>query len=339
MSRLKVSGQRLFLVTVHGSRFTALMELVIGSRGSKLALWQSEWVKARLEALDPKVSVRVEVIKTSGDVMRDVPLSAIGGQGAFTKEIELALLDRRVDIAVHSLKDLPTVIPEGLSIAATPEREDPRDALVLRASTDASNASLRNLPPGAVVGTSSLRRIAQLKHLRPNIQIKDLRGNVDTRLRKLDAGEFDAVILASAGLRRLGFAARIGAAIETDEMLPAVSQGALGVETRTDDAQTNALVSRLDHAPTRAAVLAERALLRSLGGGCQIPIAAHATLEGERLRLDGLVASLDGGEVMRDRFEGDARDAAAVGEALAVRMLGRGAATILAGMPTQIRES
>src|SRR5947209_9956960 len=201
MRHVTAQGFRPTAFSCHGSRFTALMELVIGSRGSKLAVWQSEWVKARLEALDPKVSVRVEVIKTSGDVMRDVPLSAIGGQGAFTKEIELALLDRRVDIAVHSLKDLPTVIPEGLSIAATPEREDPRDALVLRASTDASNASLRNLPPGAVVGTSSLRRIAQLKHLRPDIQIKDLRGNVDTRLRKLDAGEFDAVKIGRASCR------------------------------------------------------------------------------------------------------------------------------------------
>jgi len=313
------------------------MELIIGSRGSKLALWQSEWVKARLEALDPEASVRIEIFKTSGDVMRDVPLASIGGQGAFTKELELALLDRRVDVAVHSLKDLPTVVPEGLSITATPEREDPRDALVLRAGADALNASLRNLGQGAVVGTSSLRRIAQLRHLRPDIQIKDLRGNVDTRLRKLDAGEFDAVILASAGLRRLGFARRISAAIETEEMLPAVSQGALGIETRAEDEETNALVSCLDHAPTRAAVLAERALLRSLGGGCQVPIAAHATIEGKRLRLDGLVASLDGSQVMRDSNEGDAAQAEAVGEALAARMLERGAASLLDEMPTQTR--
>jgi hydroxymethylbilane synthase len=312
------------------------MNLTIGSRGSKLALWQSEWVKARLQALDPEASVRIEVFKTSGDVMRDVPLASIGGQGAFTKELELALLDRRVHIAVHSLKDLPTVVPEGLAITATPEREDPRDALVLRAGADASNASLRSLSQGAVVGTSSLRRIAQLKHLRPDVEIKDLRGNVDTRLRKLDAGEFDAVILASAGLRRLGFAARISAPIETEEMLPAVSQGALGIETRADDSETNALVSRLDHAPTRAAVLAERALLRSLGGGCQVPIAAHATLDGARLRLDGLVASLDGGEVLRDSIEGEASDASAVGEALAARMLESGAASLLAEMPTQV---
>src|ERR671932_2959689 len=309
------------------------MNLVIGSRGSKLALWQSEWVKARLEALDPSVKVRIEIFKTQGDVRTDVPLSTIGGQGAFTKELEVALLDRRVDVAVHSLKALPTVVPVGLAITATPEREDARDALVLRADADARGASLKSLAAGAVVGTSSLRRVAQLKHLRPDARVKDLRGNVDTRLRKLDSGEFDAVVLASAGLRRLGFADRISAAIETDEMLPAVSQGALGLETRADDAETLALVSRLDHAPTRSAVLAERALLRSLGGGCQVPIAAHATLDGGRLRLEGLVASLDGAEVIRDSFEGDASDAASVGEALAALMLGRGAGSLLADTP------
>jgi len=311
------------------------MNLVIGSRGSKLALWQSEWVKARLEALDPSASVRIEIFKTSGDVMRDVPLASIGGQGAFTKELELALLDRRVDIAAHSLKDLPTIIPEGLAITATPEREDPRDALVLRADADAHDASLKNLSEGALVGTSSLRRIAQLKHLRPDVRIKDLRGNVDTRLRKLDSGEFDAVILASAGLRRLGFGERISAPIEIEEMLPAVSQGALGLETRSDDTETNAFVSRLDDKETRAAILAERALLRSLGGGCQVPIAAHATVGEGRLRLDGLVASLDGARVLRDSIEGDASDAAAVGEALAARMIERGAASLLAEVPEQ----
>ncbi|HEX8355720.1 MAG TPA: hydroxymethylbilane synthase, partial [Pyrinomonadaceae bacterium] len=286
-----------------------MREIVIGSRGSKLALWQSEWVKARLEALDPGVSVRIEIFKTTGDVKFDAPLSTIGGQGAFTKELEVALLDRRVDVAVHSLKDLPTVTPEGLAITATPEREDPRDALVLRAGAASGNASLKNLAAGAVVGTSSLRRVAQLKHLRPDVQIKDLRGNVDTRLRKLDSGDYDALILASAGLRRLGLGGRISAAIEPIEMLPAVGQGALGVETRADDAGTNALVSRLDDPRTRAAVLAERALLRSLGGGCQVPIAAHATFEGERFCLYGLVAALDGAEVLRDRAEGDAADA------------------------------
>ena len=313
-----------------------MREIIIGSRGSKLALWQSEWVKARLEALDPGVEVRIEIIKTMGDVRTDVPLSTIGGQGAFTKELEVALLDRRVDVAVHSLKDLPTVTPEGLAITATPEREDPRDALVLPAGPAARANSLRALAEGAVVGTSSLRRIAQLKHLRPDVRIKDLRGNVDTRLRKLDEGEYDALILASAGLRRLGFGGRISAAVAQEEMLSAVGQGSLGVETRSDDAVTNALVSRLDDPRTRAAVTAERALLRSLGGGCQVPIAAHATVEGGRLRIDGLVAALDGSQVLRDGLEGDATDARRVGEELAVRLLGRGAGELLKESNAQV---
>ncbi|HEX8719103.1 MAG TPA: hydroxymethylbilane synthase, partial [Pyrinomonadaceae bacterium] len=283
--------------------------------------------------LEPGVSVRIEIFKTTGDVRLDVPLSAIGGQGAFTKELEVALLDGRVDVAVHSLKDLPTVTPDGLAITATPEREDPRDALVLRAGSVGEGASLDNLAPGAVVGTSSLRRIAQLKHLRPDVRIKDLRGNVDTRLRKLDEGEYDALILASAGLRRLGLGARVSAAIPPDVMLPAVGQGSLGIETRADDRETNALVSRLDDRRTRAAVLAERALLRSLGGGCQVPIAAHATVSDGRLSLDGLVATLDGAEVLRDRLEGDAAEPDRLGEALAARLVERGASRLLDGLP------
>jgi hydroxymethylbilane synthase len=313
------------------------MEIIIGSRGSKLALWQSEWVKSRLEALDAGLRVRIEIIKTSGDIMRDVPLSIIGGQGAFTKELEVALLDRRIDVAVHSLKDLPTILPDRLSITATPEREDPRDALILRADTEARGASIKSLIEGAVVGTSSLRRIAQLKHLRPDVRVKDLRGNVDTRLRKLDEGEYDALILASAGLRRLGLGARISAAISAAEMLPAVGQGSLGIETRDDDEETNAFVSRLDDPRTRAAVLAERALLRSLGGGCQVPIAAHAEVVGDRLSLDGLVASLDGAHVIRDTLEGRLSEAAALGDALAARLLERGAGTLLAEMPAPLK--
>ena len=286
---------------------------------------------ARLEEAGGRA--RVEVFKTKGDVMRDVPLATIGGQGAFTKELEVALLDGRIDVAVHSLKDLPTVNPEGLSITATPAREDARDALVLRSDADGNGASIAKLPAGAVVGTSSLRRIAQLKHLRPDVQVKDLRGNVDTRLRKLDSGEYDAVILASAGLRRLGLDDRISAAIETDVMLPAVSQGSLGVQTRADDSETNALVSRLDDAATRAAVVAERALLRKLGGGCQVPIAAHAVVRGGELRLDGLVASLDGSRVIRDTTTTSASDAERAGEALSALLLERGAGELLSGMP------
>jgi hydroxymethylbilane synthase len=304
------------------------MEFIIGSRGSKLALWQANWVRERLEALDPSAELRVEVIKTTGDVKGDVPLAVIGGQGAFTKELEQALLDRRIDIAVHSLKDLPTVIPEGLAIAAVTEREDPRDALVLREGEGAGVASLRDVPKGATVGTSSQRRVAQLKHLRPDVVLKDVRGNVDTRLRKLDAGWYDALILASAGLRRLDLAHRISAALGVEEMLPAVGQGALGVETR-DDGEAARLVAWLDHWPTRVACMAERALLRRLGGGCQVPIAAHGTvLEGGVLRLEGLVAALDGAEVIRDSIEADA-EPDQLGEALAARLLERGAASLL----------
>jgi hydroxymethylbilane synthase len=326
--------------TIYRLPFTAfgMKEIIIGSRGSKLALWQSEWVKARLEALDPGVKVRIEIFKTQGDVRTDVPLSTIGGQGAFTKELEVALLDRRVDVAVHSLKDLPTFTPEGLSITATPEREDPRDALVLRAGSQSRVSSLKGLAEGAVVGTSSLRRIAQLKHLRPDVRIKDLRGNVDTRLRKLDEGEYDALILASAGLRRLGLGERISAAIKQDEMLSAVGQGSLGVETRSDDGETNALVARLDDPRTRAAVQAERALLRSLGGGCQVPIAAHATVEGGRLKLDGLVATLDGTQVLRESLDGDAGHAARIGEELAAGLLERGAGELLKDTPAEVAE-
>ncbi|HEX8160559.1 MAG TPA: hydroxymethylbilane synthase [Pyrinomonadaceae bacterium] len=301
---------------------------IIGSRGSRLALWQAEWVKATLEASRPGVRVRVEIIKTSGDVMRDAPLSVIGGKGVFTKEIEEALLAEKIDIAVHSLKDLPTTLPEGLTIAAVTEREDPRDALVLRAGADGAGASIKSLRAGAVVGTSSPRRQAQLRHLRPDVELKDLRGNVDTRLRKLDAGWYDAIILASAGLRRLGFTERISASIDPSEMLPAVGQGALGIETRADDGATNELVALLEHAPTRAACTAERALLFSLGGGCQVPIAAHATVAGARLGLEALVAGAS--RVIRDAVEDDAAHAARAGGLLAARLREQGADDLLA---------
>ncbi len=301
----------------------------IGSRGSRLALWQAEWVRTRLGELRPGVEVRVEIYKTTGDIHRDVPLAVIGGKGAFTKELEEALLDARIDIAVHSLKDLPTTLPDGLTIAAVPEREDPRDALVLPRGSVIEVSSLTSLPAGAIVGTSSLRRQAQLRHLRPDVSIADVRGNVDTRLRKLDAGGFDALILAAAGLRRLGFDARIDAAIESIEMLSAVGQGALGVETREDDAATREIVSLLEHAPTRAACTAERALLAALGGGCQVPIAAHGTIERGRIKLEGLVAALDGSRVIRDSLDGDATEAERAGQTLAARLREQGADELL----------
>jgi hydroxymethylbilane synthase len=306
--------------------------LVIGSRGSKLALWQSEWVRARLGALYPQLVVTIEIIKTSGDVLKDAPLSLIGGKGVFTKELEEALLDRRIDLAVHSLKDLPTVLPDNLTIAVITEREDTRDALVLRAGFSLAAPSLGNLPEGSIVGTSSLRRLAQLKHLRTDLGIKDLRGNVDTRLRKLDAGDYDAVILAAAGLRRLGLAERISAPIPTAEMLPAVGQGALAIETRMDDSAALQLLAPLEHMPTRLACTAERSLLRSLGGGCQLPIAAHAVVEENHLRIEGLVAGLSGDVVIRESLEGAAAEAAELGETLGRRLLKRGADSLLSGL-------
>ena len=307
-------------------------QLVIGSRGSKLALWQAEFVRSRLAASSPGLGVRVEVVKTSGDVLHDAPLSVIGGQGAFTKELEHALLDGRIDLAVHSLKDLPTVIPDGLTLAAVAAREDPRDALVLPARVPRGDViSVRGLPPGAVVGTSSPRRRAQLKHLRPDLVLKDLRGNIDTRLRKLDSGEFDALVLAAAGLRRLGLSERIDASIATDELLPAVGQGALGLEARADDERTIRLAAQLDHPPTRAACAAERALLRQFGAGCQVPIAAHATVLGHGLWLEGLVADASGGVVLKESVEGNAGEAEVLGERLGLKLQARGASLLLSG--------
>jgi len=295
--------------------------LVIGSRGSKLALWQAEQARERLQLLNPGIEINILIIKTTGDVKSD-PLSVIGGKGVFTKELEDALLDGRIDIAVHSLKDLPTILPGALSISAICEREDARDALVLPAGLWGSLATLRE---GAVVGTSSQRRLAQLKALRRDVTVRDLRGNVDTRIRKLDEGQYDAVILASAGLLRLGLKDRISARIPIVEMLPAVGQGAIGIETRSDDEFTVQTTSKLDHHETRVACLAERAFLRGLGGGCQLPIAAHATIDRDVLTLDGLVAKPDGSEIWRDSLSGTLDSAEQLGSILATRLIDRGA--------------
>ena len=302
--------------------------LVIGSRGSKLALWQAEQARQRLLDLNPQIDVRIEIIKTTGDVKTD-PLSVIGGKGVFTKELEDALLDGRIDLAVHSLKDLPTILPDGLSISAICEREDARDALVLRCGFEVEPASLAGLPKGAVVGTSSQRRLSQLKGQRGDVVVTDLRGNVDTRIRKLDEGQYDAVILATAGLVRLGLQERISARISVAEMLPAVGQGAVAIETRSDNEFAVGATRKLDHEETRLCCVAERSFLRSLGGGCQFPIAAHAIVDRDSLKLDGLVAKPDGSQILRDSSSGPLSDPETLGSQLADRLLQQGAAALL----------
>ncbi|HEY8461508.1 MAG TPA: hydroxymethylbilane synthase, partial [Blastocatellia bacterium] len=308
--------------------------LIIGSRGSKLALWQSNWVKDRLEEVYEGLVVNIEVIKTTGDKITDASLAQIGGKGVFTKEIEEALLDRRIDLAVHSLKDLPTTLPEGLHIAAVTEREDVRDALVVGEDLRKYIInSIEDLPRNARVGTSSLRRASQLRHARPDLEILDLRGNVDTRLRKLHEGEYDAIILASAGLKRLGFEHSIAAYLSTMEMLTAVGQGALAIETRVDDQRVNMLLEVLNHQPTRYATEAERAVLRGLGGGCAVPIAAYAQFKknrvSQRLVVEALVADVEGRNLIRRQIAGQAQDAEELGSKLAEMLIEAGARDLL----------
>lgn len=302
--------------------------LVIGSRGSKLALWQAEQAKAQLLELHPEIEIRIEIIKTTGDVKTD-PLSVIGGKGVFTKELEDALLDGRIDFAVHSLKDLPTLLPDGLAISAICKRDDPRDALVVRDELTTRAGSILNLPEQAVVGTSSQRRVAQLKSLRSDVVVKDVRGNVDTRIRKLDEGQYDVLILASAGLRRLELQDRINATISTEEMVPAVGQGAIAIETRADDQFVIETTGELNHEETRLCCLAERAFLRSLGGGCQFPIAAHAIIENDQMKLVGLVALPDGSKILRDQLSGPPVNADEIGSSLAAHLIERGANSLL----------
>ncbi|MFN2493189.1 MAG: hydroxymethylbilane synthase [Pyrinomonadaceae bacterium] len=302
--------------------------IVIGSRGSKLALTQANLVKAQLATLYPTLQVRIEIIRTSGDVKTD-PLSVIGGKGVFTKELEEALLDRRIDLAVHSLKDLLTINPEGLTISAICEREDARDALVIRGDLLKFFSSLSTLPKDSIIGTSSTRRVAQLRHIRDELIVKDIRGNVDTRLKKLDSGEYHAVILAAAGLRRLGLEERISVLLRPQQMLPAPGQGALAIQTRADDSETISCATPLNHRATRQACEAERAFLRALGGGCQLPIAAYASVHENHLNLEGLVADPDGNQVLRDRISGSPDKAEQLGSALANRLLQRGANQLL----------
>ncbi len=299
-------------------------QLTIGSRGSKLALFQANWVKSQLEAAHSDLQVVIEIIKTSGDVFLDAPLSQIGGKGLFTKEIEDALLDGRIDLAVHSLKDLPTVLPSGLSLAAVSRREDARDAFLSN-----EHRSLGALPQGARVGTSSLRRQSQLLRLRSDLEVANLRGNLDTRIRKLDEKQYDAILLACAGLDRLGYQHRIAERLSVQQLCPAVGQGALGIETRETDAVTRSRLQWLHHPPTHSAVTAERAFLRRLGGGCQVPIAGHAWIEESRLEMLGVVASTDGRQLFRDQASAPVEQAAELGSQLAERLLAGGASDIL----------
>lgn len=285
---------------------------------------QSKSVKATLQALHPDLRIELQVIKTIGDKILDVPLAKVGGKGLFVKEIEDALLDRSVDLAVHSMKDVPSELPTGLLIGAIPQREDPRDVLVSR-----HGAGLAELPPEAVVGTSSLRRAAQLKRLRPDLEIQNLRGNLDTRLRKVRDGAYEAIVLAAAGLHRMGWEEHITAYFDPAEFLPAVGQGAIGIEIRSDDESLHQLLRDLHHPATALAVKAERSFLQELEGGCQVPIGGYARIMGESVELTGLVCSLDGREMHRITRTARLEMAASLGRDLAREILEAGAGRIL----------
>jgi len=318
----------------------------IGTRGSELALWQARHVAARLGAMPDAPPTELVTVRTEGDLLTDVPLSQVTGKAFFTREIEEALLAGEIDLAVHSLKDLATALPPGLALGAVLARDDPRDALVVRAElreelrqelrdelgSSARPVDLDALPPGARVGTSSLRRQALLARWRPDLEPVDLRGNVPTRLRRLDEGRFDAVVLAAAGLARLGLEARIDSYLPPERFPPAVGQGALAIQARADDEETLRRVAQLDDPPSGAATTAERALLARLEGGCQIPVGALAEVKGDRLTLAAMVCALDGSRAIDGHQEGDVADAAAVGAALAEELLARGAGEIIAAL-------
>lgn len=295
----------------------------IATRGSQLALWQSNWVAGELRKLD--ATVELVEITTSGDVHQSGPIAAVGQQGVFTKEVQAAVLNKSADVAVHSLKDLPTDQVDGLTLGAVPERENVADALI-----SGERIALADLPIGARIGTGSLRRQAQLKSIRPDLEVVGIRGNVDTRLRKLDDGEYDAIVLAAAGLRRLGWDERITELLQPPLMLPAVGQGALGIECRTDDEATRSLLSHLDDSATRQSVIAERSMLALLHGGCSAPVGAWGRVVDDRLQLDGLVASLDGKQVFKATASGPSSDAWSLGEQVAAELISLGAAKVIA---------
>jgi len=296
----------------------------IGTRGSALALWQATWIKNRLEDRYPEITLELIKIKTKGDKISDVPLSKIGGKGLFVKEIEQALMDGRIDMAVHSMKDVPTEVPHGLYIGIIPKRDDPRDVLIAK-----RGGTFRTIKRGAKIGTSSLRRKAQLLYLRKDLQVVPLRGNLDTRIRKLDKEDLDAIIVASAGVRRMELQEKVSEYLSPGIMLPAIGQGALGIELRQGDEKMYNLVAFLDHHRTRLSIEAERSFLKRLGGGCQVPIAALGILEDKRLKLQGLVADTEGKQIIKDQIEGEPSNAQELGRKLAERLLRKGAQKIL----------
>ncbi|BAY42682.1 porphobilinogen deaminase [Scytonema sp. HK-05] len=307
----------------------------IGSRKSQLALVQTYWVQEQLQKSFPEMSFEVHTMSTHGDKILDVALAKIGDKGLFTKELEVGMLNQEIDFAVHSLKDLPTRLPEGLVLAAITERENPADALVLHEKH--KGKQIDTLPEGAVIGTSSLRRLAQLRHHFPHLQFKDVRGNLNTRMAKLDAGEYDALILAVAGLQRLGMGDRVHQILPKEISLHAVGQGALGIECRADDAELLSLLKAIEHPETRDRCLAERSFLRELEGGCQVPIGVNTEINGDNLTLTGIVASVDGQKLAKDTVTGAAQDAEQLGKELAQILRKQGAQEILDEIFTQIQ--
>lgn len=301
--------------------------LRIGSRGSELAMWQAKWVQRVLTERFPGLQVEITIIKTKGDKVLDSPLSRIGDKGLFTREIESALLACEIDLAVHSLKDLPTQLPDGLSLGAICEREDVRDVFIPHSKNPSKQ--LLNQSHGALIATGSLRRKSQLLNMRPDFQIIDIRGNLNTRLKKLDESSWAGMILARAGVVRLGWVEKIGDVLDPHMMLPAVGQGALGIEVREDDTRVKSYIAVLHHAPTASATLAERSLLRRLEGGCQIPIGVHGRIENGRLVLDAIVGSLDGKRAVRGRMDGNSTESELIGAKLAEQLLQNGAEEIL----------
>ncbi|MFB2918344.1 MULTISPECIES: hydroxymethylbilane synthase [Aerosakkonema] len=308
----------------------------IGSRKSQLALVQTYWVQEQLQKHFPDITFEVHTMSTQGDKILDVALAKIGDKGLFTKELEVGMLNNETDFAVHSLKDLPTNLPEGLILGCVTERENPADALVVHEKH--KDKQIDTLPAGAVVGTSSLRRLAQLRHHYPHLTFKDIRGNLNTRLAKLDAGEFDAIILAVAGLQRLGMSDRIHQVIPAEISLHAVGQGALGIECRDGDTEVLSLIKVLEHTATAQRCYAERAFLRELEGGCQVPIGVNTQIEGDTLTLTGMVASLDGQQLIKDSVSGAAIDAEKLGIELAQRLRQQGAQTILEQIFAEVRQ-